>query len=194
MIRAAIDDPKTGKLFEFTVVANHLKSYLGFTDPKQMDNVRMKKKLQSEFLARWVDERQKANPEERIMLLGDFNAFQFNDGVMDMIGTIKGRPAAKDSVLISSDDLVARDLIDLVDAIAVGQRYSYVYDGNAQVLDHVLIDEPLRKHIAGFGFVRVNADFPESMRNDDTRPERYSDHDPAVAYFSLDEAGAAAKP
>ena len=187
MIRAAIDDPKTGKLFEFTVVANHLKSYLGFTDPKQMDNVRMKKKLQSEFLARWVDERQKANPEERIMLLGDFNAFQFNDGVMDMIGTIKGRPAAKDSVLISSDDLVARDLIDLVDAIAVGQRYSYVYDGNAQVLDHVLIDEPLRKHIAGFGFVRVNADFPESMRNEDTRPERYSDHDPAVAYFSLDQ-------
>ena len=194
MIRAAIDDTKTGKPFEFTVVANHLKSFLGFTDPKQMDNVRMKKKLQSEFLARWVDERQKANPDERIMLLGDFNAFQFNDGVMDMIGTIKGKPAAKDSVLISSDDLVTRDLIDLVDAIAVGQRYSYVYDGNAQVLDHVLIDEPLRKHIAGFGYVRVNADFPESMRNDDTRPERYSDHDPAVAYFSLDEAGAAAKP
>ena len=194
MIRVAIDDTKTGKPFEFTVVANHLKSYLGFTDPKQMDNVRMKKKLQSEFLARWVDERQKANPEERIMLLGDLNAFQFNDGVMDMIGTIKGKQAAKDSVLISTDDLVTRDLIDLVDAIAVGQRYSYVYDGNAQVLDHVIINEPLRKHIAGFGYVRVNADFPESMRNDDSRPERYSDHDPAVAYFSLDEAGAAAKP
>jgi predicted extracellular nuclease len=189
MMHVAIDDAKTGKPFEFTVVANHLKSFLGFTDPKQMANVRMKKKLQSEFLARWVDERQKANPNERIMLLGDFNAFQFNDGVMDMIGTIKGKPSAKDSVLISSDDLVTRDLIDLVDAIAVGQRYSYVFDGNAQVLDHILINEPLRKHIAGFGFVRVNADFPESMRNDDSRPERYSDHDPAVAYFNLDEAG-----
>jgi predicted extracellular nuclease len=188
MIRVAVDDAKTGKPFEFTVVANHLKSFLGFTDPKQMANVRMKKKLQSEFLARWADERQKANPEERIMLLGDFNAFQFNDGVMDMIGTIKGKPAAKDSVLLASDDLVARDLIDLVDAIAVGQRYSYVYDGNAQVLDHIIINEPLRRHINGFGYVRVNADFPESMRNDDSRPERYSDHDPAVAYFSMDAA------
>jgi predicted extracellular nuclease len=62
MLRAAIDDPKTGKPFEFTVVANHLKSYLGYTDPKQMANVRMKKRLQAEFLARWVEERQKANP------------------------------------------------------------------------------------------------------------------------------------
>jgi hypothetical protein len=105
------------------------------------------------------------------MLLGDFNAFQFNDGVMDMIGTIKGKPAPKDSVLMASDDLVTRDLIDLVDAIAAPQRYSYVFDGNAQTLDHVLINEPLRKHINGFGFVRVNADFPESMRNDASRPD-----------------------
>ena len=189
MIRVSVEDAKTGKPFEFTVVANHLKSFLGFTDPKQMANVRVKKKLQSEFLARWVDERQRSNPEERIMLLGDFNAFQFNDGVMDMIGTIKGKPSPKDSVLIASDDLVTRDMIDLVDAIAVGQRYSYVFDGNAQVLDHIVINEPLRRHISGFGFVRVNADFPESMRNDDTRAERYSDHDPAVAYFSLDASG-----
>jgi uncharacterized protein len=194
LLRVSIDDAKTGKPFEFTVVANHLKSFLGFTDPKQMDNVRLKKKLQAEFLARWVEERQKANPAERIILLGDFNAFQFNDGVMDMIGTIKGKPSPKDSVLIASDDLVTRDLIDLVDAIAAGQRYSYVFDGNAQVLDHVIINEPLRRHINGFGYVRVNADFPESMRNDETRPERYSDHDPAVAYFSLDEAAASPKP
>lgn len=192
MIRVTMDDAKSGKPFEVTVVANHLKSFLGFTDPKQMANVRMKKKLQSEFLARWVDERQKANPEERIMLLGDFNAFQFNDGVMDIIGTLKGRPSPKDAVLIASDDLVTRDLIDLVDAIAAGQRYSYVFDGNAQVLDHIIINEPLRRHINGFGFVRINADFPESLRNDDTRAERFSDHDPAVAYFSLDAAAAPA--
>ncbi|MFL6466525.1 MAG: endonuclease/exonuclease/phosphatase family protein, partial [Pyrinomonadaceae bacterium] len=194
MIRVSIEDAKSGKPFEFTVVANHLKSFIGFNDPKQMENVRLKKKLQAEFLARWVEERQKANPEERIMLLGDFNAFQFNDGVMDMIGTIKGKPSAKDTVLMPSEDLVTRDLIDLVDAIAVGQRYSYVFDGNAQVLDHVIINEPLRKHINGFGFIRINADFPESTRNDDSRAERYSDHDPAVAYFSLDEVGSALKP
>lgn len=186
MARLALDDPRAGKSFEFTVVVNHLKSFLGYNDPRQMANVRMKKKLQAEFLARWADARQKANPLERIILVGDFNAFQFPDGVMDVVGTIRGTPAAADTVIMPSDDLVVRDLINLVDVIAAGQRYSYVFDGNAQVLDHILISETLRSHIKGFGYVRINADHPEAWRNDDTRAERFSDHDPAVAYFEID--------
>ena len=187
MLRASIENTKAGKPFEFTVVVNHLKSFLGYSDPKQRDGVREKKKLQAEFLAKWVDARQKADPNERIILLGDFNFYQFNDGVMDVIGTIKGKPAGKDTVIITSDDLVARDLYDLVDSIDQKQRYSFVYDGSAQVLDHMLINQPLIKHVAGFGYARVNADYPEAYRNDDTRPVRFSDHDPAVAYFNLDE-------
>jgi predicted extracellular nuclease len=186
LLRAAIEDPKTGKPYEFTIVVNHLKSFNGYSDPKQMDNVRTKKRLQAEYLAKLVQERLKASPGERIALLGDFNAFQFNDGVMDVIGTIKGKPAGKDEVLMASEDLVNPDLVDLVDAISVKERYSYVYDGSAQVLDHMLLTETFTKSIKGFGFARVNADFPESMRNDDARVERFSDHDPAVAFFSLD--------
>jgi uncharacterized protein len=188
MLRASIDDTKSGQPFEFTVVVNHLKSFLGYSDPKQKANVRMKKRLQAEFLAKFVQERQTANPKERIILLGDFNAFQFNDGILDVIGTIKGKTAGKDEILNSSEDLVNPDLIDLVDVIAAPQRYSYVYDGNAQVLDHIIISETLRKHTTGFGYARINADFPEVYRNDGTRLERFSDHDPAIAFFTFDDA------
>ncbi len=142
MLRASIDDTKSGQPFEFTVVVNHLKSFLGYSDPKQKANVRMKKRLQAEFLAKFVQERQTANPKERIILLGDFNAFQFNDGILDVIGTIKGKTAGKDEILNPSEDLVNPDLIDLVDVIAAPQRYSYVFDGNAQVLDHIIIRKP----------------------------------------------------
>ncbi len=187
MLRASIEEAKTNQPFEFTVVVNHLKSFLGYDDPKQQDNVRLKKKLQAEFLAKFVQERQTKNPNERIVLLGDFNAFQFNDGIVDVIGTIKGKPAGKDELMNPSEDLVNPDLIDLVDAIKADQRYSYSFDGNAQVLDHVLINEAMKKHINGFGYVRLNADFPEIYRNDDARVERYSDHDAAVAYFTFDE-------
>jgi len=31
----------------------------------------------------------------------------------------------------------------------------------------------------------MDTDFPEVYRNDPNRPERLSDHDPLVAYFSL---------
>ena len=139
MLRASMADPKTGEPFAFTVIVNHLKSFLGYNDPKRQDAVRLKKRLQAEFLAKLVETRQKADPNERMILLGDFNAYQFSDGIVDVVGTIKGTPAAKDAVLNPSDDLVNPDLVNLVDLITEKQRYSYNYDGNGQVLDHMIV-------------------------------------------------------
>lgn len=188
MLRASIEDAKTGKPFELTIVVNHLKSFLGVDDPKDGGaRVRLKRKLQAEFLAKFVQERQKANPDERMVLLGDFNAYQFNDGIGDTIGTIKGTPVPKEAVMNASEDLVNPDLTNLVDLIKPDQRYSYSFDGNAQVLDHFLVNAAMKKYINGFGYAHLNADFPEIYRNDDTRPERFSDHDSAIAYFSFDE-------
>ena len=188
MLRASIEDAKTNKPFEFTIVVNHLKSFLGVDDPKDGGaRVRLKRKLQAEFLAKFVQERQTANADERLILLGDFNAYQFNDGIGDSIGTIKGTPAPKEAVMNASEDLVNPDLTNLVDLIKPDQKYSYSFDGNAQVLDHILVNAAMKKHINGFGYARLNADFPEIYRNDDTRAERFSDHDAAIAYFTFDE-------
>ncbi|CAN5119081.1 hypothetical protein BH20ACI2_BH20ACI2_13160 [soil metagenome] len=194
MLRGSVTGPASDQAFEFTAVVNHKKSFLGYNDPKQQDNVRLKKRLQAEFLAKFVQERQKANPQEKIILLGDFNAHQFNDGIVDVIGTIKGRPATQGEVLNPSEDLVEPDMVNLVDLIAADQRYSYHFDGNAQVLDHVLISAALRPYVHGFGYARINADFPATARNDETRPERFSDHDPGVAYFNLVPKAAAKNP
>jgi predicted extracellular nuclease len=134
-----------------------------------------------------VQERQTKNPSERIILLGDFNAYQFNDGIVDVIGAIEGKPAGKDEVMNPSEDLVNPDMTNLVNLIKADQRYSYTFDGNAQVLDHILINEAMKKYLKAFGYVRLNADFPAIYRNDDTRVERFSDHDAAVAYFTFDD-------
>ena len=187
LLRASIKNPKTNQPFEFTVIVNHLKSFRGYTGDKDSPFVQMKKKLQAEFLANYVAQRLKTNPNERIVLVGDFNFYQFNDGIMDVIGTIKGKPAPKDSVLNPSEDLLNPDLTDLVDMIIAQEKYSYSFDGNAQVLDHFLINESFKRHFNGFGYARVNADFPEIYRSDATRVERFSDHDAAIAFFSLDE-------
>ena len=186
VLELTVADPKTGEPFAFTVVNNHLKSLRGVDDPQDGPNVRMKKKLQAEFLAKWVNDRQKANPNERILLVGDFNAFQFSDGLVDQIGTIVGKPAPKDAVLAWSEDLVETDLINFVNLIKVDQQYSYTFDGNAQVLDHFIANLPMRKHLAGFGYLRVNADYPQILRAVPDRVERFSDHDVAVGYFNLD--------
>ncbi len=186
LLRAAIKDAKTGQPFEFTVIVNHLKSFNDYNDEKKSPFVRMKKKLQAEFLAKYVAERLKANPQERIALVGDFNFYQFNDGIMDVMGTIKGTTATKDAVMNVSEDLLNPDLTNLVDKIKPTQAYSYSFDGNAQVLDHFLVNDAFLKNVVGFGYARVNTDFPEIYRNDTTRVERFSDHDAAIALFTLD--------
>ena len=184
MLRASVPNPRGGTL-EFTVFANHLKSFNGYSDERQKDNVRLKKRLQSEFLAKLVQDRQKADAKERIIVMGDLNMYQFSDGITDLVGTIIGKPASSDAVMNSSPDVVDPDLINLVDLIAQKERYSYVFDGNAQVLDHIIINQAFRPNVVGFGYIRVNADLPEILRNDGNRPERSSDHDPAIAFFKL---------
>ncbi|HXF43784.1 MAG TPA: hypothetical protein VNK26_08590 [Pyrinomonadaceae bacterium] len=176
---------ETGQPVAFTVIANHLKSYRGNDDPRTADFVRTKRRMQAEYLAKLVNQRQKENPNERIVLVGDFNAFQFSDGIVDIIGTIKGQPAPLDAVLIPTEDLVESDLTDLVDLIKPEQQYSYIFDGSAQVLDHILINTRMKQLLAGFGYLRINADYPQIIRANPAVAIRYSDHDPAVAYFSL---------
>jgi len=78
-------------------------------------------------------------------------------------------------------------LMDLVDGVPASERYSFSFDGNAQELDHVLVTTGPQNRLTAtdLQYGRMDADFPEIYRNDPNRPERVSDHDPIVAYFSL---------
>lgn len=185
MLRAEVIDPKAAKPLGFSVIVNHFKSYNGIDDEKDGDRVRNKRRLEAEWLANFVIERQKADPAERIILSGDFNAFQFNDGYNDLIGILKGR--SDQNVLVPSKTAHVTGLANLIDFLTPANRYSYTFDGSAQALDHILINRPLRDRVAKFGYARINADFPLIYKNDPKRPERVSDHDPAMLYLKLDE-------
>lgn len=174
----------SGSAYPITVIVNHLRSLSGIDDPAN-PHTRAKRKAQAEFLANLVQARQTADPNEHLILTGDFNSYPFNDGFVDVLGTIKGTPAPADQVLLPSSDLVDPDLINLTQQAPVVQRYSFVYNGNAQALDHILISSNLQPRWSALHYARNNADFPESFRNDPTRPERLSDHDMPVAVFTL---------
>jgi len=173
--------------YAVTVIVNHLRSLSGVDDPSDGDRVRAKRRAQAEYLANLIQARQTADPTERIVSIGDYNAFQFNDGYVDSIGTIKGSPTPANEVVLASGDLVDPNLVDLVDFVPAGERYSFSFDGNAQELDHVLVTSGPQNRLTAtdLQYGRMDADFPEVYRNDPNRPERLSDHDPLVAYFSL---------
>lgn len=184
LLRGEVRSPG-GALFPMTVLVNHLRSRKGIDDPVEGNRIRIKRRAQAEFLAHLIQARQLADPKEHIILLGDFNSFQFNDGYVDVLGTIQGTPAPFDQVVLSSPDFVNPDLINLINLLPPEERYSFVFNGNAQALDHILITPNLGQRMSHFHFARNNADFPESLRNDSKRPERISDHDMPVAYFTF---------
>jgi hypothetical protein len=84
--------------------------------------------------------------------------------------------------------LVDPDFTDLITTLPHDQQYSYVENGSAQVLDHVVVSGSLLSRLTRFAIARNDADFPEAFRNDPNRSERVSDHDMPVVYFSLPEA------
>lgn len=185
VLQATAPNPSGGAAVPFTVIVNHLRSLSGLEDPADGIRVRAKRKAQAEYLANLIQARQTANATERIVVLGDMNAYQFSDGFVDLVGTIKGTPSPADQVLSASSDLVNPDLVNLVDLLPADLRYSFSFDGNGQVLDHILVNQNMLRSLNRFHYARTNSDFPITFYGDPNRPERLSDHDPSVAYFSL---------
>jgi hypothetical protein len=180
MLRAVVNGGALVLPQHVTVLNNQLRS---LADVGRNDAVgqqaRAQRDAQAEWLAEFVQDRQLSDPNEAIVSLGNFNAHEFNDGYVDMIGTVMGSPAPADQVVLASPDLVSPDLLYL------GGGYSSVLNGNAQSLDHMVATANLAPQFIGVAYARVNADFPEALRVLPDNPGRLSDRDPSVANFSF---------
>jgi hypothetical protein len=147
--------------------------------------VRGKKEAQAEFLANMIQSFQSTG--EHVISVGDYNVFEFSDGLTDVMSTVTGQtPLPSDQVVTPGvASLVTPPAIDLVTLLPADQRYSYSEVGNAQVLDHIVATRDLVAAGAYVTYAHSNADFPAIMYNDATTPARVSDHDPAVGYFAI---------
>ena len=187
VLRATIQEPGSAPQ-AITVIANHLRSLNGVDeDPGDGNRVRTKRIKQAEFLGHLIEDLQFAGGAAPVVAVGDFNAFEFSDGYADVIGTINGTPVAADHVVRASTDVpnTSAPLTDLITTDSTPNRYSYSFDGSAQSLDHALATSAAVQIFDHIEWGHSNADFPETLRADATRPERLSDHDPVVAYFRL---------
>ncbi len=177
-----------GRAFPVTVIGVHQRSLIDSElDTAAGDRVRRKRQRQAEFLADYIQQRQLASPQARIVTLGDFNAFAFNDGLADTMNVVSGTPTPDEQTVVAGDgiDLVDPDLLNLGEIAPAAERYSFLFDGNAQTLDHVLVNEELvvTTRVANVDHARINADFTDTNRADATTATRTADHDPVIAYF-----------
>ena len=187
LLRAVVEHPN-GASEAFTVINNHMRSLGGASDTAAGSNgwatsgerVRAKRGQQAVFLANIVQQRQTADSNERLLLLGDFNVFEFNDGLVDGMGIVTGNAAPADQVLTHFPSPVTTPLTVLTPLSPRDDRYSFAFDGNAQSLDHAVVNQRTLDSLLAVKaeHARINADFAEARFG--TGPLRVSDHDPVV--------------
>ncbi len=174
---------KGGASFPFAVLGNHTRSLLGIDDPTDGPRVRQKRLEQAQSIAQKAQDFQTANPTVPLIVIGDLNAFEFTDGYVDVVGQIAGDfdPAMN---LLSGPDLVDPNLVIWARYVPQNERYSYIFEGNAQVLDHALTSTVAGDFVSRFVYGRGNADAARDLENQEGTALRSSDHDGLVLYLS----------
>jgi predicted extracellular nuclease len=144
----------------FFMIANHFNSKGGdqplfgrFQPPQRISEVQRNQQAQVEN--NFVDQILAADPNANIVTLGDFNDFEFSDALQ----TLRAGGV----------------LDDMIETLPQEERYSYVFEGNSQSLDHILASNAVVGLPFEFDEVHVNAEFADQS----------SDHDPSVLRLSL---------
>ena len=122
-------------------------------------NSEVRRDAQAQVVYDFVETLLKIDPNSRIIVLGDLNDFHFSSP----LETLKG-------------DL----LYNLIETLPVEERYTYIYEGNSQVLDHILVSEALYTQLLSVDILHLNSEFDYW--------HRFSDHDPIVATFKWESA------
>lgn len=168
---------------DLTVITVHLRSLNGIEDPYDGPRVRAKRDAQARWMADWVQSRQQQRPNEPLLVVGDFNAFEFSDGYVDVIGQITGTPDPQ-GALFPAYIAVDPALVNAVTLMAAKERYTYVYQGNAEVLDHILLNQAALPFVVKAAAARGNADVSRAHADDQNTALRSSDHDGMVVTFN----------
>ena len=104
----------------------------------------------------FIKKGQAQNPDLKVIVAGDMNDFEFTPALAALKGGI---------------------LTNMVEKVPAGERFSYYYQGNSQVLDHVLVTNNLADQTV-IDMIHINALYMEEHG-------RASDHDPILIRTSL---------
>jgi predicted extracellular nuclease len=147
---------------KFFAIVNHFNSksgdtpLFGFIQPPVLYS-EVQRIQQAQVVNNFIDSLLALDPQAKIVIMGDLNDFQFSAPLQTLTGGVLLKP---------------------IDSLPLAEQYTYLFDGNSQVLDHILISSSLNALPWSFDIVHANAEFPAA--------ERYTDHDPAVFKVCMD--------
>lgn len=143
------------------VIANHWNSKSGDTplfgsqQPPVYGSETQRHKI-ANIVYDFIEDIKTKNPDANVVSLGDFNDYQFSESLKIHEGSL---------------------MTNMINKVETQDRYTYVYQGNSQVLDHILVSNNLADQ-TNVDILHINADFTEMAG-------RASDHDPVLVQVDL---------
>ena len=111
---------------------------------------------QAAVVKAFVDDILAIDPEANVIVLGDINDFEFSKTVDILEG--------------------GGELFSAIKTLPANERYSYVFEGNSQVLDQILLSRNLYEHFPyAYDVVHVNSELASQA----------SDHEPSLVRLDL---------
>lgn len=145
----------------YTLFINHFKSKRGGEAETALARL-----AQAHHLNDLVNQRLAADPEARLIVLGDLNDYENSPSTLAM--------QAPGGQLTNALALVPDE-----------QRYSFIFGGVAQLIDAILLSPALAEELVTATIPHVNADFPDSWLADPDLIFRSADHDPPLVVLAL---------
>ncbi|MCK1995799.1 endonuclease [Psychrobacillus psychrodurans] len=143
------------------VIANHWNSKSGDTplfgsiQPPKYDSEVQRKNIAT-IVSDFVVDIKTKNPDANVVSLGDFNDYQFANALLIHEG---------------------EHMTNMINKVETSDRYTYLYQGNSQVLDHILVTKNLENKTK-IDILHINADFTDMAG-------RASDHDPVMVQIDI---------
>ncbi len=164
----------------------HMRSRSSIDDSAEGDRVRNKRLSQANSVASMIENILMEDPDKSLYVVGDYNAFQFTDGYVDVIGQITGEAVETDNLLWSEPVFVDAPLTQAVQTLMADEQYSFVFRGSAQVLDNAIMNDAGLMNLVEMQYVRGQADANVNSENDNASSLRSTDHDGFVLYIFED--------
>ena len=145
------------------VIVNHWNSktgdtpLFGSTQPPVYGSEAQRKKI-ANVVYEFIEDIKEDDPKANIVSVGDFNDFQFSETLKIHEGNL---------------------MTNMINTVDKADRYTYLFQGNSQVLDHILVSNDLAKYTET-DILHINADFTDMAG-------RASDHDPVMVQLDLIE-------
>ena len=160
-------------------------------DPVLGPNIRLQRGLQAVDLSRLVQQYQTAG--DNVLVTGNFNAYSFNDGYVDVSGIVLGTPPGANTVVLYEPTDTTSPLYNFESSVGDNTKYNIIESGNARSIEHQFVSAvgtataaaPLSTYAAAITQPHFTTDFPAVTANDPATAAGLTPHDGFVSSFLL---------